>query len=134
MFWAVLVLFGQLLTRKPPDSWLQTAFVSKFFFWGGKGLNIRQKETALFGKDLSYCNKKKLFVNKKVQEGSDVTNNFKRLMFILVKPVFNHLIWKNSWIYSVITLMEWYLVSVCLAFWLSLADSLLSSLWSKKVL
>ena len=28
-------------------------------------------------------------------------------MFILVKPVFNHLIWKNSWIYSVITLMEY---------------------------
>ena len=27
-------------------------------------------------------------------------------MFILVKPVFNHLIWKNSWIYSVIALTE----------------------------
>ena len=126
MFWAVLVLFGQLLTRKPPDSWLQTAFVSKFFFEGGiKGLNIRQKETAL--SLATTCLIALLFVNKKSARGLRC-DNVKRSMFILVKPVFNHLIWKNSRIYSVITLMEWYLVSVCLAFWLSLADSLLSSL------
>ena len=34
-------------------------------------------------------------------------------MFILVKLVFNHLIWKNSWIYSVINIdgiySTWYL-------------------------
>ena len=41
--WAVLVLFGQILTIKRPD-WLETAFVSKFFIEGGKGSYIRQKK------------------------------------------------------------------------------------------
>ena len=62
--WAVLVLFGQILTIKWPDS-LETAFVSKFFYRGGEGIKYQTKKNF-----------------KKVQEGSDVTYNFKRSVFI----------------------------------------------------
>ena len=41
--WAVLVLFGQILTIKRSD-WLETAFVSKSFIEGGEGIIYQTKK------------------------------------------------------------------------------------------
>ena len=112
MFWAVLVLTDQ------KAAWLMASngICQQFFLLRGEGIKIlyQKKKRLLFS--AKTCLIAILFVNKKVQVGSDVTNNFKRLMFILVKPVFNHLIWKNSWIYSV---KNWRNIvpGICLSGW-----------------
>ena len=110
MFWAVLVLTDQ------KAAWLMASngICQQFFLLRGEGIKYQKKKRLLFS--AKTCLIAILFVNKKVQVGSDVTNNFKRLMFILVKPVFNHLIWKNSWIYSV---KNWRNIvpGICLSGW-----------------